>query len=112
VREVLTVLLKENVRLLNVNFPHEHPKGMLWTRQAVKFYDGKIVPGKDPMGRQHYWFTVAPLTETEEGTDLWAVERGYVSITPLRLDLTNEKDLAAMQARRPLDEVTPARKVG
>jgi 5'-nucleotidase len=52
------------------------------------------------MGRQHYWFTVVPLTETEEGTDLWASSSGYVSITPLRLDLTNEKDLAAMQARR------------
>lgn len=105
VREVLTVVFKESaVSLLNVNFPHEDPKGMLWTRQAVKFYDGKIVPGKDPMGRQHYWFTVVPLTETEEGTDLWAVERGFVSITPLRLDLTNEQELAVMQARQPLDK--------
>jgi 5'-nucleotidase len=112
VREVLKVLLKESARLLNVNFPNENPKGMAWTRQAVKFYDGKIVAAKDPMGRQHYWYTVVPLTETEEGTDLWAVEHGYVSITPLLLDLTNEKDLALMQARRPLDDAAPARKVG
>ena len=114
VREVLKVLFKESAesRLLNVNFPNEHPKGMVWTRQAVKFYDGKIVAAKDPMGRQHFWYTVVPLTETEEGTDLWAVERGYVSITPLRLDLTNEKDLALMQARRPLDDAALARKVG
>ena len=111
-REVLKALLEETTLLLNVNFPHEHPKGMVWTRQAVKFYDGKIVAGKDPMGRQHYWYTVVPLTATEEGTDLWAVEHGYVSITPLRLDLTNEKDLALMQARHPLDEPAPERKVG
>jgi len=109
VREVLKVLLAETaLTLVNVNFPHERPKGMLWTRQAVKLYDGKIMPAKDPMGRQHYWFTVTPLTETEEGTDLWAVEQGYVSLTPLRLDLTNEKQLALMQARHPLD-ATPAK---
>jgi 5'-nucleotidase len=108
-REVLSVLLTESsLPLVNVNFPHESPKGMLWTRQAVKLYDGKIMPAKDPMGRQHYWFTVVPITETEEGTDLWAVEQGYVSLTPLRLDLTNEKQLALMQARHPLD-VMPAR---
>jgi 5'-nucleotidase len=112
VREVLKVLLAENTLLLNVNFPHENPKGMLWTRQAVKFYDGKIVAARDPMGRQNFWYTVVPITATEEGTDLWAVEHGYVSITPLRLDLTNEKELATMMARRPLDEPTPARKVG
>jgi 5'-nucleotidase len=109
VRDVLTVLLRETaLTLVNVNFPHESPKGMLWTRQAVKLYDGKIMPAKDPMGRRHYWFTVIPITETEEGTDLWAVEHGYVSLTPLRLDLTNEKQLAVMQARHPLD-ATPAK---
>jgi 5'-nucleotidase len=103
VREVLGLLLEErSLCLINVNFPNTTPRGMLWTRQAVKFYDGKIVSGKDPMGREHFWFTVAPLTATEEGTDLWAVEKGYVSITPLRLDLTNEKELALVQARQSL----------
>jgi 5'-nucleotidase len=110
-RKVLKVLLADSVlRLVNVNFPSVRPKGILWTRQAVKFYDGKIVEGKDPMGRKHYWFTVVPFTETEEGTDLWAVERGYVSITPLRVDLTSENELALMQARQPLDATARARK--
>ena len=103
VREALALLLAErSICLINVNFPNATPRGMLWTRQAVKFYDGKIVSGKDPMGREHFWFTVTPLTATEEGTDLWAVEKGYVSITPLRLDLTNEKELAIVQARQAL----------
>ena len=106
VREVLKVLLTAvSHPLINVNFPNENPQGMVWTRQAVKLYDGKIVPGKDPMGRQHYWFTVVPLTETEEGTDLWAVERGYVSIMPLRLDLTDERELINLQKKCPLDSV-------
>ena len=110
VRDVLRVLLKDiTLPLINVNFPNAAPRGMLWTRQAVKFYDGKIVSAKDPMGREHFWFTVTPLTETEEGTDLWAVEKGYISITPLRLDLTNEKELALVQARQPLNETREAR---
>ena len=46
-------------------------------------------PGTDPMGRKHYWFTVIPLEPAEEGTDRWAIEQGLVSITPLRLDLTD-----------------------
>ncbi len=45
------------------------------------------------MGRKHYWFTVIPLEAAEEGTNRWAVENDYVSITPLRLDLTDEAEL-------------------
>jgi 5'-nucleotidase len=85
-----------------VNFPSCKPKGLRWTRQSVRHYDGKVVPGEDPMGRKHFWFSVFPIEGTEEGTDRWAVEQGYVSLTPLRLDLTNEKELAAAAARHPL----------
>lgn len=81
--------------LFNVNFPPT-PRGTLWTRQSIRAYDGRIVPGMDPMGRKHYWFTVIPLEAPEEGTDRWAIENGYVSITPLRLDLTDEKKLKVM----------------
>ena len=103
VRNVLTLLLQESVlSLVNVNFPVGPPRGILWTRQSVRFYDGKVVPGKDPMGRRHFWFTVTPIKETDEGTDRWAVERGYISITPLRLDLTDEKELAIAHKQHPL----------
>ena len=98
-REVLTALLPSDLTLVNVNFPTE-PRGMLWTRQSVRHYDGKVVPSKDPMGRDHYWFTVFPIEETEEGTDRWAVDRGYVSLTPLRLDLTDHEALAAERAKK------------
>jgi len=79
--------------LINVNFPARPPRGTRWTSQSVRHYDGKVVPGKDPMGRTHYWFTVVPIESTEEGTDRWAVEQGYVSMTPLRLDLTDHEEL-------------------
>ncbi len=102
--EVLALLLQDrDLSLVNVNFPDGKPKGMRWTRQSVRHYDGKVVPGEDPMGRKLFWFTVVPIEGTEEGTDRWAVEHGYVSMTPLRLDLTNEKDLASAQLKHPLD---------
>jgi 5'-nucleotidase len=96
--KVLAMLLpKPDLYLMNVNFPRE-PEAVQWTRQSVRLYDGKVVPGTDPMGRKHYWFTVVPLEPAEEGTDRWAVENNHVSITPLRLDLTNEAELErAMQ---------------
>jgi 5'-nucleotidase len=101
--KALEILLPDQkLSLVNVNLPATEPKGMRWTRQSVKQYDGKVVPGKDPMGREHYWFTVIPIEETEEGTDRWAVDHGYVSMTPLRLDLTHHAELAAAVTRHPL----------
>ena len=95
---MLEMLLPDNrLTLVNVNFPLTEPKGMRWTRQSVKQYDGKVVPGKDPMGRTHYWFTVVPIESTEEGTDRWAIEQGYVSMMPLSLDLTDHQALSRVQ---------------
>lgn len=93
VEQVLKTLLDEDeLALFNVNFPPE-PKGIKWTRQSVRLYDGHVVPGVDPMERKHFWITVSALEAAEEDTDRWAVENDYVSITPLRLDLTNEAEL-------------------
>jgi 5'/3'-nucleotidase len=103
VERVLELMLPASeLTLVNVNFPAEAPKGLRWTRQSVRHYDGKVVPGEDPMGRKHFWFTVIPIEQAEEGTDRWAVEQGYVSMTPLRLDLTNEAELADVRSRYPL----------
>jgi 5'-nucleotidase len=103
VEKVLALLLgMPDLALYNVNFP-SNPVGMMWTRQSVRHYDGKVVPGVDPMGRKHYWFTVIPLEPADEGTDRRAVEEGYVSITPLRLDLTNEKELERLKQEVPLE---------
>ncbi len=71
--------------------------------------------GKDPMGRPIYWFTVTPLQGAEEGTDRWAAEHNWVSITPLRLDLTAEKDLTRALSRpqtRPLSTTRKSKVTG
>lgn len=104
VERVLALLLPDpEMTLVNVNFPDWQPKGMMWTRQSVRKYDGKVIPARDPMGRNIYWFTVIPLEETEPETDRWAVEHGLVAITPLRLDLTNAEELQRAKRRHPLD---------
>ncbi|WP_447642741.1 MULTISPECIES: 5'/3'-nucleotidase SurE [Chitinophagaceae] len=89
IEKVLTLLLDETgIGLYNVNFPID-PHEILWTNQSIRFYDGKVVPGMDPLLRKHYWITVSPLKPAEKGSDRWAVENGYISITPLLLDLTD-----------------------
>lgn len=93
VEKTLNLLLPPvELALYNVNFPAQ-PTDIIWTRQSVRLYDGTIIPGTDPLGRKHYWFTVKPLEPADEGTDRWAVENNLVSITPLRLDLTDESAL-------------------
>lgn len=94
-RRVLRTLLTGDpkARLHNVNFPLM-PQGIEWTRQSVRHYDGKIVPAKDPYGRLVYWFAAMPIEEVEPGTDRWALSQDLVSITPLRLDITDEQCLA------------------
>jgi 5'-nucleotidase len=94
-RVLQRLLPARELSLVNVNFPEGESQGLQWTRQSVRQYDGHVVPGKDPMGREHFWFVVKPLEPAEPGTDRWAVERGYTSMTPLRLDLTHEEELAS-----------------
>jgi 5'-nucleotidase len=105
VAQVLDILLGANdVQLVNVNFPPHPSRGIRWTRQSVRQYDGEVVPGKDPMGRSHFWFIVKPLDPTDEESDRWAVSHGFTSVTPLRLDLTNDDQYASR--RRSQEERT------
>jgi 5'-nucleotidase len=102
VAKVLDLLIREpSLCLVNVNLP-AHPAGYLWTRQSVRHYDGHIVPGRDPLGREHFWFTVRAIEAVDEETDRWALERGLVSITPLELDLTDHAQLRRVRDAHPL----------
>lgn len=104
VRRVLgCVLADTSLRLVNVNIPRE-PRGMIWTHVSVRLYDGHIVPLKDPYDREVFWYAVKPVVETESGTDRWAVERNWVSLSPLRLDLTDGDGLRRARAHTPLDD--------
>jgi len=99
VERTLRLLLGlKDLPLVNVNIPVA-PIGICWARQAIQHYDGRVVPAKDPMGRQHYWYTVVPIEAAAEGTDRWAVGENLVSVTPLRLDLTDEQRLDRNRAQ-------------
>src|SRR5262245_24920071 len=102
-RSITTLIAEPSLTLVNVNFPR-HPKGLVWTRVSVRRYDGQIVPAEDPQGRAVFWFTARPIEGADEGTDRWAVEQNWVSLTPLTLDLTDERRLRDVQTRIPLDE--------
>ena len=105
--QVLDLLLHDDtLRLVNVNFPQQ-PTGLCWTRQAVRSYDGRVVPDEDPMGRKMYWVSIRPIEDPEEDSDLWAVAKGLVSLTPLRLDLTDVGALEAVRAKTKLDAGPP-----
>jgi 5'-nucleotidase len=83
--------LSEGV-LLNVNVPYlkeDEIKGFLITRQGLRVYRDALDARKDPRGKPYYWIGgEAPTGVIEEGTDFGALSAGYVSITPLQLDLT------------------------
>lgn len=74
---------------LNINIPAPPHRGLKITRLGRKFYNPEVIEKKDPRGQAYYWIgTGVPSSDGEEGTDIRAVERGYISITPLQADLT------------------------
>lgn len=78
--------------LLNVNIPYlpfEQIRGVVYTRQGQRVYRDRLDRRVDPRGRPYYWIGGdAPTGVPEPGTDVGALHEGFVSVTPLKLDLT------------------------
>lgn len=84
---------------LNVNFPPQSPRGIRLTRQGKRRYGDVVVEKVDPRGRKYYWIGVGNLGfEEAEGTDFAAIHAGFISITPLHLDLTNYRSFDTLSA--------------
>jgi 5'-nucleotidase len=77
---------------LNVNFPAvswNEVKGVAITRLGRRVYRDELVSRTDPRGRPYYWIGGNPPGGVPDtGTDFWAISNGYVSITPVHLDMT------------------------
>ena len=88
--------------LLNVNVPEvANPKGYLVTRQGKRRYGDAVVEKVDPRGRKYYWIGGSELGfEDDPGTDFTAIKDGYISVTPLHLDLTNYDSMPSVQGLR------------
>jgi 5'-nucleotidase len=87
--------------VINVNFPAlaaDAVKGIRVVRQGFHDYArGSLVEGVDPRGRPYYWFGLEDVEHTlDHGTDLEAVGSGYVSVTPLQVDLTDYASLGQL----------------
>ncbi|MFQ5448964.1 MAG: 5'/3'-nucleotidase SurE [Saprospiraceae bacterium] len=104
VREIIFHVLSEgltNCKLLNVNIPNSAPgeiKGFRICRQADARWVEKYVEATDPRGQKYYWLTGDFVNEDNgEGTDIWALENGYISIVPSGHDLTNYEAISPLK---------------
>ena len=76
--------------LLNVNVPKGIPKGIRITKQGFKTARPVISEHMDPRGKAYYWIgEIREGFRAEGGTDFEAIDEGFVSVTPMRSDLTN-----------------------
>lgn len=83
--------------LLNVNIPNGEgdPKEIRFTRQGRRTWEGAIKETKDPWGRKHFWIGGGtPSHDSRRDSDAQALLAGSISITPIRLDLTDYEALS------------------
>jgi 5'-nucleotidase len=101
VNRLLHNTLPVNV-LLNVNVPYlkyDEIKGIRVSRQGLRIYRDALIRREDPRGRPYYWIGgEAPTGVPREGTDFGDLQAGYVSVTPIHLDLTAHGQVAQMQS--------------
>jgi 5'-nucleotidase len=87
--------------LLNVNIPnlpYEQIRGIQPARLGKRHESEAVIKSRDPHGREIYWIGPAGRAkDAGEGTDFFAVANGYVSVTPLQVDLTHTSHLAALR---------------
>lgn len=98
VRKALTEGLPEGT-LLNINIPRQKIKGIRVTQQGIKNARPVITEHIDPRGKPYFWIGEEYFSSNSaEGTDYNAIEQGYISVTPLRSDMTDHRALATIES--------------
>lgn len=101
-RRLAAQVLKQGLpaeTFLNVNFPARCPQGVRLTHQGKRQYGGSVVCNQDPRGRNYYWIDGGEIGfEDLPGSDCNALDEGYISVTPLRANLTDERSAREMEA--------------
>ena len=88
--------------LLNANVPLGPPRGLKLTRLGVRRYTEGMVEQRDPRGRTIYWIGGGePVWEAIPGSDFHEVGEGFISVTPLHLDMTDRKYLHQLEDLKP-----------
>ncbi len=100
-RQMTEKAIKEGLpegTLLNINVPKGVPKGIRVTKQGFKNARPMISEHIDPRGKLYYWIGEERSGfHAEGGTDFEAIDEGFVSVTPMRSDLTNHKAIEILQ---------------
>jgi 5'-nucleotidase len=97
-RKILSEGLPEGT-LLNMNVPQGEIKGVKVTRQGIKNARPVITEHIDPRGKPYFWIGEQYFrSKSEDGTDYRAIEDGYVSVTPLRSDMTDHALLSSLDS--------------
>ncbi len=105
VKKIALQVLEEKIKtdlILNVNFPklpHQDIKGIKICRQAKAYWIEKFDKRRSPLGQDYYWLTGEFINE-EKGnaeTDEWALENGYISVVPVKYDLTEHQKVETLK---------------
>jgi 5'-nucleotidase len=83
--------------VINVNIPSQVTGGYEVTRLAHKLFHTGVEKRLDPRGRPYFWINGPLIEDAEEGTDVHAIRKGNISITPITLDCTAYKNCHAMK---------------
>src|SRR4029079_7368167 len=85
--------------LLNINIPAKEIKGVRVTRQGLKHARPVITEHIDPRGKPYFWIGEEYFNNSAAaGTDYNAIDQGYISVTPLRRDMTDHRALTAIES--------------
>ena len=102
VRDVCTRVLEHGFPchsdVINVNIPSVIRGGYEITRLARKLFETGVEKRLDPRGRPYYWINGPLLEDAEEGTDVHAIRKGNISITPITLDCTAHDGVSELNA--------------
>ncbi len=96
--KVLKDGLPKGVDVLNVNIPSKAiDERIVVTRLARKLYRTRVEKRYDPRGREYYWIYGVEVENALKGTDIYALRRGLISVTPISVDLTANVDFSSLE---------------
>jgi 5'-nucleotidase len=102
VRDVVSRVLAKgfgtSADVINVNIPSEIKGGYEVTRLARKLFHTGVEKRLDPRGRPYFWINGPLVEDAEEGTDVHAIRKGNISVTPITLDCTAHDGHEQMKA--------------
>jgi len=103
-KEIVKKILDKKItiphrHILNINIPNtKHIKGIKATKLGYRLYGNDAHKFINPRGEEYFWIGLHPLAfKEEEGTDFDAIKKGYVSITPIKLDMTGYSALERLK---------------